>query len=145
MSDKINIVRLSFDADLHPKFKGFTEKDNKIFEQLRDIYTWCVAYGFKNKKRTPLIERRADLFVRYDVFTRKQQLLLQNVATSEESSFKILSDKYSNNEKYKLFVRLIEEYACGGMRLLLDKIDESQSKDALLVIEKIMDNEFGVN
>ena len=147
MVDDTNImtIRLSFDTNLHPHFKKFTEKDRNLYEQLREIFTWCAIYGYKNNKREPLLERLGTTFVRFDVFTKDQQLLLQNIAVGEESSFKILSEKYKNNEKYKLFINIIEEYSTGGMKLLLEKIDESQSKDPYLVMQKITENNFEIN
>jgi len=89
-------------------FKGKTRKEQFLF---------AMAFGFKNILKVSL-KRNEGLFLTKDL-KHEDEALINALAIYDSKSVEVLSDKG------KVF-RIAEEYANGGIRLLIDKIDTTQ-------------------
>ncbi len=88
-----------------PFFKGKTRKEQFLF---------AMAVGFKNKIKIP-IEKREGIFLTKDL-KPEDEALINAIAIFDANSIDILLDKAQ-------VFKIVEEYANGGIRILINKID----------------------
>jgi len=102
--------------------------DRKLYEKLEDEdlfknksrkehFLYAMAIGFKCNVRLPL-ESRDGLFRTTDLRPEDESLIKTLALISTENNLEILSNK---DEMYTI----AEEYAHGGIRLIIDRIDST--------------------
>ncbi|MEM3385754.1 MAG: hypothetical protein QW738_05375 [Nitrososphaeria archaeon] len=99
-------------------------KDENIYKELeqneffkgksnKDLFLFAMAVGFKNKVRRPIESKKE--FVREEYLKEKDLVLLYALAIFETGKIDVINNKA---EVYKI----AEEYAHGGIQLLIDKV-----------------------
>ncbi len=129
--------RLKIDRDVNDKYFEpiINEKSSPFYKKgKKGVYIISAALGYKNqaKKKT---QKGLDLYNVKELNDRELWLLL-SLAISEKNNTDILLDGLNT-------MRIAEEYANGGAKILFDKIFNKQftfSMDNELI--KILDKEF---
>jgi len=110
--------------DLYEKIK-----DESIFKgkNRKEQFLFAMAVGFKNNIKIP-IKKTEGLFLEKDL-KPEDEALINAIAIYDAASIDILSNK---GQVYKI----AEEYANGGIRILVDKIDSTQFGSFEKILEK---------
>lgn len=100
-------------------------KDN-IFGQLTNALIFAASVGFKNGERIPLSSKGAGDPIKEDVFRRTNlhwRGILNMMALCESNGD--MSSLEDSDEKEEDRIRIFEEYANGGLKILHDKLSRS--------------------
>lgn len=97
-------------------FNRKQENKDYVFEN-GQLFLVCVALGYRNSIKIPLNKKGITL-TRGNVYKRDEENLLLNIVYSEFKDLKKISD-YENRSEIK---KILEEYANGGMNLLIEKV-----------------------
>ncbi|ATD31153.1 hypothetical protein BHM04_08105 [Macrococcus sp. IME1552] len=108
-------VEQKYDS-IYQFFNRKQENKNYIFEN-GQLFLICVSIGYRNSNKVPL-NKKGTTQTRGNVYKRDEENLLLNIIYSEFKDFDKIT-KYENRIEIK---KLIEEYANGGMEILLDKV-----------------------
>lgn len=115
-----NSLNKSLEYENFFKFLGKPDKDQeKLFNSMKDVYMLAIVVGFKNKKKKPLKKSSSDP-IKLDIFDEHDKVIMDIIALYEnihEQDLSLLRND-RQDEKYKL----IEEYANGGMEILIREI-----------------------
>lgn len=93
---------------LQEKNSPLEGKDNKY------IFMLAIAIGFRAKCRAILPKGKDDL-IRTEYLSDLERSILKSIAVAEEGTLDVLLDK-------KKVYSIAEEYAAGGIQLLMDQI-----------------------
>jgi len=108
-------MRKSEEFELY--FQELGNKENKFFDNMKDVYMMAIAVGFKYGQ--PLAFSKSageDIALRY--FNDDDKKIMDLVALSVTDDISILlSDEEYQERKYKL----LEEYANGGMKIMVEE------------------------
>ncbi len=111
--DRINIDKK--DRDLYNKLDNEEMLKSKGGTRTRkEQFITAMAIGFKNNVRRPLESK--DGFVLNKDLRSEDMVLINSIAIHETESVEVLSD-------IRNVFKIAEEFAHGGIRLLVDKID----------------------
>ena len=107
-------MRKSEEYELYYQVLG--NKENKFFENMKDVYMMAIAVGFKAGQSLPFSKSAGeDIALRY--FNDDDKKIMDLVALTVVDDITILlSDDEYQERKYKL----LEEYANGGMKIMVD-------------------------
>ena len=115
-----NILNKS--SEYEPYFQKLGKSDSnseKLFSSMKDVYMLALVLGFKHKVKKPL-KKHGGEGIKLSIFDEHDKVIMDIIALYENCKDKDLSllrlDK--EDEKYKL----IEEYANGGMKIIVDEI-----------------------
>ncbi|RNC99553.1 hypothetical protein [Lysinibacillus halotolerans] len=86
----------------------------------KDLFLVCAAIGAKNDKRTQPLDQKGREF-RSSFFSDKERKLVYSIILNDEEKGKNL-ESFSNSEFPKVARKLLQEYAEGGMDLLIEKV-----------------------
>lgn len=100
----------------------------QLFDTMKDVMLTAIAIGFVNGKRIPIKKYGGDA-IKEHIF-KDDMDFLNIIAVLTTKDIKILLDE-SKEEKYKM----LEEYAEGGMEILVNSVFAGQYTDA----DKILD------
>ena len=106
-------------------------KDLKLFETHRDVYVVAILLGFINKKKKAVVKMGGEP-IKEHLFTNDKDLL-DIVAVLENEDIKILL-KENKDDK----MSLLEEYAYGGMEILVNNIFVGQHSDVDKLTEYVL-------
>lgn len=115
-----NSLNKSAEYEQYYQIMGKGEGDNeKLFSNMKEVFMLALVLGFKNKKKKPFSKIGGD-GIKLGIFDEHDKVLMDIVALYENIKDKDLSLLRSDNqdEKYKL----IEEYANGGMEIIVREI-----------------------
>jgi|WetSurMetagenome_2_1015567.scaffolds.fasta_scaffold241602_2 dnd system-associated protein 4 len=112
--DRINIDKK--DRELYEKLDS-EELFKKSRRSRKEQFMFAMALGFKNGIHVPL-ESREGFFLYKDMST-SDEALFNTVAITDQNTVDILADK-------KEVFRIAEEYAHGGISLLIDDLNKKQ-------------------
>ncbi len=98
-----------------------------LFDSMKDVMLTAIAIGFKNDRRVPVTKYGGDA-IKEHIF-KDDMDFLNVIAVLSTKDIKILLDE-NKEEKYKI----LEEYAEGGMELLVGSAFNGQHTDS----EKIL-------
>ena len=115
-----NSLNKSLDYEPYFKSLGRPEKDTeKLFSSMKDVYMLALVVGFKMGRKKPIDKSSADP-IKLTIFDEHDKVIMDIIALYENIHEKDLSLLRSDREddKYKL----IEEYANGGMEILIREI-----------------------
>lgn len=115
--------RFYVQRDQHPLFQRLCDKDEGVFEHLKDVFVFAAALGFHYERRRPLEERQHVGFWHY-LNENRDVPLLQSIAVAETGGLDVLGDQGD-------IIQIAEEYANGGIGLLEQM--RSIDRDASLV------------
>lgn len=101
---------------------------DQLFDTMKDVMLTAIAIGFVNGKRIPISKYGGDA-IKEHIF-KDDMDFLNIIAVLTTKDIKILLDE-SKEDKYKM----LEEYAEGGMNILVDSVFNGQYTDA----DKILD------
>lgn len=125
-----NYLNKSLEYEGYFKSLGKPDKDSeKLFNSMKDVYMLALVVGFKYKKRKEIKKTSAD-HIKLDIFEEHDKVIMDIIALYENIHEQDLSllrlDR--QDEKYKL----IEEYANGGMEIIIREIcNKGNSIDSL--------------
>lgn len=102
-------------------------KEN-FFETMKDVMMLAIMLGFKNQSRIPVTKYGGDA-IKEHIF-KDDMAFLDIIAVLSTNDIKILLDE-NKEEKYKLF----EEYAEGGMNILVSEIFSGQYTTSDRILE----------
>ena len=111
-------------------------KDN-IFGQLTNALIFAASVGFKNGERIPLSSKGAGDPIKEDVFRRTNSHwrgILYMMALCESNGD--MSSLEDSDEKEEYRIRIFEEYANGGLKILHDKLDHQLQNLKNLYLKK---------
>ena len=107
-------MRKSEEFELY--YQELGNKENKFFENMKDVYMMAIAVGFKCGQPLAFTKSAGeDIALRY--FNDDDKKIMDLVALSITNEISILlSDDEYQEKKYKL----LEDYANGGMKIMVD-------------------------
>jgi len=122
---------LRFDIDEEDKELYDKLKKEDIFKDKnrRDQFLFAMSIGFKNRFRIPIKKKLKGGFFRTEDLRQEDRTLVNSVALSVINSIEDLSNR---EEVYKI----AEEYAHGGIKLLIGKIESTQFGTFWKIFEK---------
>lgn len=121
-----------------------SETSSAPFQTYADIVTFAAVIGAKRRKREPLDKislKEPDPIPQEQFFTRGYESAINLLAIISIGEPKVLS---STEEYENLRLRIFEEYANAGFRILRDELSgsEDQTKQVLLILAKAkLDND----
>lgn len=121
-----NSLNKSLEYEAYFKSLGKPDKDqDKLFNYMKDVYMLALTVGFKYKKRKEIKKSSSDP-IKLEIFDEHDKVIMDIIALYENIHEKDLSLLRSDREddKYKL----IEEYANGGMEILIREICNKGSR-----------------
>lgn len=142
MIDLFESKRLNRLKDKDPVFEVLDKKKNSrygFFQHMFDIYIFAVALGIKNRKRSSLHGPTSES-IHVSYFTDEQKKFLDMVVLYSEAGRLDALDK-SSEECVNEMKKTIEEYANGGLQLMLDKIS-LHPEDAFNILVRLIDHEL---
>lgn len=146
MLDLFYSKRLARAKDKDKVFEILDIKKNSkygFFQQLTEIYVFAIALGLKNKKRTKISGPTSEA-IHVSYFGEEQRKYFDLVCLySEEGKLDAL-DK-SSEDAVNNMKTILEEYANGGLEIILDKIDlhpENSFNTIKLLIDKELKEDF---
>ena len=117
------------------KFREKLENEDLFKNKSRkEHFLYAMAIGFKNNVRLPF-ESRDGLFRTTDLRPEDESLIKALALISTDNNFEILSNK---DEMYTI----AEEYAHGGIRIIIDKIESTPFGSYELHCEKDLFDTF---
>ena len=115
-----NSLNKSLEYEPYFKSLGKPDKDaDKLFTSMKDVYMLALVVGFKYKKRKE-IKRASTDPIKLTIFDEHDRVIMDIIALYENIRDKDLSLLRSDREDEKY--TLIEEYANGGMEILIREI-----------------------
>ncbi len=131
--------RLFMDKDDRKLYEKLETEELFLNKSKREHFLYAMAIGFKNNVRFPL-ESKDGLFHTTDLRPEDESLIKALALITTDNNFEILSNK---DEMFTI----AEEYARGGIRLIIDKIESMPLGSYELHCEKnLFDtfNEFNI-
>ena len=124
--------RLFIDKEDRKLYSRLNSEDmlNEKSRDRKEQFIFALSYGFKNNVKRPLVNKEG--FIRSDYLTEFDQALIKAVAIYDSKSIDILN---SINDIYTI----AEQYAHAGIKLLVDKIEQS----SLVSFDKLLEKEIG--
>lgn len=110
-----------------------------FFQQMTDVYMFALALGVKRKKRSRLVGTQGNA-ISMGYFTDEQKKFFDMVVLYSEAGDLDSLDK-SNPDTVEQMKRTIEEYANGGLEIILEKI-RSHPENAFNVVQLMIDHEL---
>ena len=101
-----------------------------LFDTMKDVMLTAIALGYKNNRRVPFTKYGGDA-IKEHIF-KDDMDFLNVIAVLTTKDIKILLEE-NKDEKYKM----LEEYAEGGMQILVDSIFSETYTDADRVINYV--------
>lgn len=101
-----------------------------LFDTMKDVMLTAIALGYKNNRRVPFSKYGGDA-IKEHIF-KDDMDFLNVIAVLTTKDIKILLDE-NKDEKYKM----LEEYAEGGMQILVDSIFSETYTDADKIINYV--------
>lgn len=101
-----------------------------LFETMKDVMLTAIAIGFINNKRVPIAKYGGDA-IKEHIF-KDEMDFLNIIAVLSTKDIKILLSE-NKDEKYKM----LEEYAEGGMEILVGEVFTGQYTDATKILDYI--------
>ena len=103
-------------AEFEHYFQELGNREGRIFENMKDVYMMAIAVGFKFGQKLPFSKSAGEaIALRY--FNDEDKKIMDLVALSASDDISILlSEDVHTDRKYKL----LEEYANGGMKIMVD-------------------------
>ena len=126
-----NSLNRSLEYEPYYKALGKPDKNKEIlFNSIKDVYMLAMVVGFKYKRKKPIKKSAPDPIKLIGVFNEEDKVIMDIIALYEninEKDLSLLTDE-KKEDKYKL----MEEYANGGMEILIREIcNKSGSLDDL--------------
>ena len=121
-----NSLNKSLEYEAYFKSLGKPDKgEEKLFNSMKDVYMLALVLGFKYKKRKE-IKRASSDPIKLDIFEEHDKVIMDIIALYENINEQDLSLLRSDreDEKYKL----MEEYANGGMEIIIREICNKGSR-----------------
>lgn len=123
---------LNRELEYEPYYKALGKPDKnkeKLFNNIKEVYMLAMTVGFKYKRKKQ-IKKSAPDPIRLSIFDEQDKVIMDIIALYEninEKDLSLLTDE-RKDDKYKL----MEEYANGGMEILIREIcNKSGSLDDL--------------
>lgn len=132
-------LRRSKDKSLVFDFLNVKNKKTGFFIMLTDIYIFALALGIKNYKSVPL-KSPMDEPIHVSSFTEDQRKLMDLILLYESNGNINILDK-SNENMVDESIRIIEEYANGGLEIILKAI-EIHPENAYQIILQLLKDEL---
>lgn len=115
-----NSLNKSIEYEAYFKSLGKPDKDaEKLFNSMKDVYMLALVVGFKYRKKKEIKRASADP-IKLGIFDEHDRVIMDIIALHENIKEKDLSLLRSDREEEKY--KLIEEYANGGMEVLIREI-----------------------
>lgn len=134
--------RLKKAKDKDIVFEILDIKKNKktgFFQKMTEIYAFALALGIKSKKIEPISGGSSEP-IAIDVFSPEQQKYFDTVILFHEAG-DITKLNKENEENINQYVKIIEEYANGGLSIIKDKI-LVHPEDSFNIISRLVHEEL---
>jgi hypothetical protein len=105
------------DSKYDSVFETLTKKDTDLRVEIKHIYILAATIGFKNSKRIKVESRGKETRTNYLSYKEESLLLNMVLADNEINNIDEIVD---DNNKIKV-KNIIDEYANGGMSLIVEK------------------------
>jgi len=115
---EIGFPDVAYESELQTTFQDLVKDDgNSIFAKLTmaDVFIYAMALGVKYNTKEPLTKRAANMPP--EAFSENMRWLMRSVAIMDSEELEIFVD-------HTKVVHIAETYANGGMKHLLNMIDE---------------------
>ena len=126
--------RLFVDKEDRKFYEKLESEDLFLNKSKREHFLYAMAIGFKNNVRLPL-ESKDGLFHTADLRPEDESLIKTLALVTTDNNFEILSNK---EDMYTI----AEEYAHGGIRIIIDKIESKPFGSYELHCEKDLFDAF---
>ena len=105
------------------------DKDLGVFPYLKSVITFAAAIGFKHGVKEPVGETSEP--INWTLFTEhEEQALAYAIALADTGDTAVFREDHLPQT-----ISIFEEYACGGLAILQDKIDQA---NVMASIESIL-------
>lgn len=115
-----NSLNRSLEYEPYYKTLGKPDKNKeRLFNSIKDVYMLAMVVGFKYKRKKE-IKKSAPDPIKLVIFNEEDKVIMDIIALYEninEKDLSLLTDE-RKDDKYKL----VEEYANGGMEILIREI-----------------------
>lgn len=142
MVDLFEAKRLARAQDKDEVFKRLDiKKDSRygFFQQMTDIYIFALALGLKNRKRSKIVGPTSES-IHVSYFNDEQKKFFDMAVLYTEAGRLESLDKASE-ESVNEMKKIIEEYANGGLQIILDNI-QVHPEDAFNIIVRLIDKQL---
>lgn len=127
----INNIRVKVNKKYQGIYRELTSESSvhhKIFEQHGDLFTLCVCIGYKKDGRNQQF-KGMDLFWSHSL-NKYQETVIKTIALKSNNNYEVIQD-------YSTIMNIAEEYADGGMEILLkelfkDHVHENEKGEIIL-------------
>ncbi len=123
MLDLLEQKRFARSSDKDRVFDALDPKKNfksGFFQQKADIFMFALALGIKNKKRSKLMDKKSEA-IHVSYFSSEQKNYMDMVVLYSKA-WDLNSIDKSDEDNVEQMKSILEEYANGGMEIILDKI-----------------------
>lgn len=111
-----NALNKSYEYERYYQELG-NNRDTKVFDSMKDVFMFAATLGYKKNIRVPFSKSGGEpISLRFFRDDDENIMSLIALLTTEDIGI-LLKEDNSINMKYKI----IEEYANGGMRLMVDE------------------------
>jgi dnd system-associated protein 4 len=116
------------------KYEQFMNKiasskgDAQVFDSLKDCLVFSAALGYKNYKREPF--RDSSEPIQFSTFSGNYDKIFINALAIKESG----DTSMLNNSKLDDKILIFEEYACGGLSILENKLALNPEKEIVAML-----------
>lgn len=145
MTDLFQQRRLKRSANKDKVFDMLSRTKNSrygFFTQMTDIYMFALSLGLKNRKRSPLSGPASEP-IQVSVF-REDQVKYFDMIALYDTAGKLDSLDKSSEERVNEMQKTIEEYANGGLEIMLNEI-EVHPENSFNIIKLIIAKELKEN
>ncbi|WP_055070048.1 DNA phosphorothioation-associated protein 4 [Clostridium massiliamazoniense] len=101
-------------------YQDLGNKENKLFNSMKDIYVLAAIIGAKEDKRKPFSNKGGEP-IKESIFSDSDRTFMNFIAIDRTKDLSILKDEEDSIEQKAI---LIEEYANGGMEILKKYLGE---------------------
>lgn len=120
-------------------YQDLGNKENKLFNSMKDIYMLAAMIGAKEDKRNPFSAKGGEP-IKESIFNDSDKTLMNFIAIDKTKDLNILKDEVDSVEEK---AKLIEEYANGGMEILKKYLGEDYlSLDNLIEVLITLDRDL---
>lgn len=107
------------------------DKKDKIFETYKDAIVFAACLGFEKNERQSF--QQSSEPIKIHIFKDQDIAVINAIALAETGDPKVMSE--SEEKKLEIF----EEYACGGLEILKNKVYEGSGSQQDNLISLIID------
>lgn len=142
MLDLLEQKRFARSSDKDKVFDALDPRKNTkagFFQQKADIFMFALALGVRNRKRSKLIDKKSEK-IHVSYFSSEQKNYLDMVVLYS-NAWDLNSIDKSNEDTVQNMMSILEEYANGGLEIILDKI-QAHPENTFEILKDLIDQEL---